>query len=210
MAHAMLTEPRPTRLTAEGRLKAAITIARELAEARLIEASEVEESARDIAALEAGRFADGFEVAKRLEDRAGWDCNFAMAEVLDGYGHACGREIEAEERRWAERNDVQPPLPDGTRILFAPRDERGVIEGVSTYGVARKWIQRPPKASWVHFDIALSKKALALKAGAVLTDQFGPLEHEARLDIASGNLDRIARGEARLERIAFSRSLRSA
>jgi hypothetical protein len=132
MAPAMPTEPRPTRLTAEGRLKAAITIARELAEARLIEASEVEESARDIAALEAGRFADGFEVAKRLEDRAGWDCNFAMAEVLDGYGHACGREIEAEERRWAERNDVQPPLPDGTRILFAPRDERGVIEGVST------------------------------------------------------------------------------
>lgn len=34
-------------------------------------------------------------------------------------------------------------------------------------GVTRKWLQQPPKASWVHFDIALSKRALAVKAGAV-------------------------------------------
>ncbi len=34
-------------------------------------------------------------------------------------------------------------------------------------GVARKWLQQPPKASWVHFDIALSKRALAIAAGAV-------------------------------------------
>jgi len=88
--------------------------------------------------------------------------------------------------------------------------EAELLAMVDTIGVARKWIQRPPKASWVHFDIALSKKALAIKAGAVLTDQFGPLEHEARLDIASGNPQRMARGEARLERIAFSRGLRSA
>jgi hypothetical protein len=88
--------------------------------------------------------------------------------------------------------------------------EAELLATVDTIGVARKWIQRPPKASWVHFDIALSKKALAIKAGAVLTDQFGPLEHEARLDIASGNPQRIARGESRLERIAFSRGLRSA
>lgn len=137
MAPAMPTEPRPTRLTAERRLKTATTIALQLAEERLIEASEVAESARDIAALELGPHTDGFEMAKRLETRAGWDCNFAMAEVLDGWGYECGREIEAEERRWAERNDVQPPLADGTRIMFAPRDERGVIESVSTYGVAR-------------------------------------------------------------------------
>jgi hypothetical protein len=88
--------------------------------------------------------------------------------------------------------------------------EAELLAMVDKIGVARKWIQRPPKASWVHFDIALSKKALAIKAGAILTDQFGPLEHEARLDIASGDPQRIARGEARLERIAFSRGLRSA
>lgn len=60
-------------------------------------------------------------------------------------------------------------------------------------GVDRKWLQRPEGtvdangrplrgmgASWVHFDICMSKKAKALAAGAVLTDKFGPVEHEAK------------------------------
>lgn len=33
-------------------------------------------------------------------------------------------------------------------------------------GVARKWHQKPPKASSSHYDIALSKRALAVNAGA--------------------------------------------
>lgn len=56
-------------------------------------------------------------------------------------------------------------------------------------GVQRKWIQGHPtlslpeyrKASWVHFDIALSKKALAIRLGAKLTDKYGPSLHVARL-----------------------------
>ena len=47
-------------------------------------------------------------------------------------------------------------------------------------GVQRKWLQQPPKASWIHFDISLGKKAQAITAGAVLTDRFGPVEHVAR------------------------------
>jgi hypothetical protein len=34
-------------------------------------------------------------------------------------------------------------------------------------GVARKWFQQPPKASWRHYDIALSMRAKAIKLGAV-------------------------------------------
>ncbi len=60
-------------------------------------------------------------------------------------------------------------------------------------GVARKWLQQPPKASWVHFDIALSKKALAIDAGAVLTDRYGPVEHVARQRGDQAKLDAIAR-----------------
>lgn len=48
-------------------------------------------------------------------------------------------------------------------------------------GVQRRWLQQPPKASWVHFDISLGKKAQAMAAGAILTDKFGPVEHVARL-----------------------------
>lgn len=67
-----------------------------------------------------------------------------------------------------------------------------------TIGVQRRWLQKPPKASWVHFDIALSKKQLALNAGAILTDMFGPAEHVAKL---TGN-------QRRLDQIVYSRSLR--
>jgi hypothetical protein len=47
-------------------------------------------------------------------------------------------------------------------------------------GVARRWLQQPPKASWVHFDISLGKKAEAIRAGAELTDKYGPVEFLAR------------------------------
>ena len=34
-------------------------------------------------------------------------------------------------------------------------------------GIQRKWYQGPDKASTPHYDISLSKRALAIKAGAV-------------------------------------------
>jgi hypothetical protein len=33
-------------------------------------------------------------------------------------------------------------------------------------GVARRWYQGPPAGRWPHYDIALSKRALAVDAGA--------------------------------------------
>lgn len=33
-------------------------------------------------------------------------------------------------------------------------------------GVARKWYQGPPKTRYPHYDICLSKKAIAIKFGA--------------------------------------------
>ena len=70
-------------------------------------------------------------------------------------------------------------------------------------GVARKWLQRPPQASWVHFDISLDKKRNAIAAGATLTDRFGPVEHVARI---TGNdrmlhLVSLARGRRVARRI---------
>ncbi len=34
-------------------------------------------------------------------------------------------------------------------------------------GVARRWFQAPPKASFWHYDICKIKRALAVKAGAI-------------------------------------------
>jgi hypothetical protein len=80
---------------------------------------------------------------------------------------------------------------------------------VDAIGVNRKWLQRPPKASWLHFDIAFSKKQLAIARGAILTDKFGPVEHLAKLDIASGEPARVARGRQQLENVEHSRALRA-
>ena len=63
-----------------------------------------------------------------------------------------------------------------------------LLEMVDIIGVQRKWIQGHPElsfgkhrlASWVHFDISLGKKTLAIKAGAVLTDKYGPTEFTSR------------------------------
>lgn len=77
---------------------------------------------------------------------------------------------------------------------------------VDRIGVQRKWFQRPRAtnvagmdASWEHFDIVQAKRALAITAGAIATDRFGPIEHVAKL-----------RGDhKRIEQIAASRVLRA-
>lgn len=38
-------------------------------------------------------------------------------------------------------------------------------------GVARRWFQAPPKASFPHYDIAKSKRDLAVRAGAIECDR---------------------------------------
>lgn len=59
-------------------------------------------------------------------------------------------------------------------------------------GVARKWFQCPPKASWEHFDIAQSKRKLAVQFGAIETDKYEPVEHIARLRGNQKMLDQVA------------------
>lgn len=59
-------------------------------------------------------------------------------------------------------------------------------------GVARRWLQQPPKASWVHFDISLGMKSKAIGFGAILTDKYGPSEFVARQRGNVKMLDAIA------------------
>jgi len=71
-------------------------------------------------------------------------------------------------------------------------------------GVARRWFQRPDyvglsgmTASWEHFDIAQSKRAQAVAAGAIETDRYGPIEFEARRNGNQAKLDQIAQLRAK-------------
>lgn len=85
---------------------------------------------------------------------------------------------------------------------------------VDTIGVQRKWIQGHPtlsfgkhrNASWVHFDIALSKKALAIKAGAVLTDKYGPVWWEAQRQTKHPDKEVRNRARRKIQQIKEIRS----
>jgi hypothetical protein len=90
---------------------------------------------------------------------------------------------------------------------------------VDRIGVQRKWIQGHPtlseagkarRASCLHFDIAITKRKLAIAAGAILTDKYGPVEHTARLDIASGESHRVKVGTTQLTLIEKIRARRTA
>lgn len=67
-------------------------------------------------------------------------------------------------------------------------------------GVSRKWLQYPPSASSLHYDICKGKRRLAIRYGAVETDIFGHAEFKA---LKNNNQRMIAMVE-------HSRRLRSA
>lgn len=99
-----------------------------------------------------------------------------MAVYVDDVRHKFGRMIMCH--LWADTPDE-------------------LLAMVDAIGVQRKWMQQPPKASWVHFDISLAMKAKAIEHGAILTDRFGPAEHTARLAGNQKMLDMIAASRAR-------------
>lgn len=96
--------------------------------------------------------------------------------------------------------------------MWADSDDE-LLAMADRIGVARKWIQGHPtlsfgrhrNASWVHFDIAQSKRALAVRLGAIETDRLGPVLHTTRLYLAaaeaSGDPDRIAACRRKLDSI---------
>lgn len=48
-------------------------------------------------------------------------------------------------------------------------------------GIERRWFQAPPKASFWHYDIAKSKRALAVAAGAIECDRNNFVENLRRI-----------------------------
>lgn len=112
-------------------------------------------------------------------------------------------------------DDMKAPFGNMVMCHMWADTDAELLTMADKIGVQRKWIQGHPtlsfgkhrNASWVHFDIAQSKRALAVKHGAIQTDRYGPLEHEARLDIASGNPARVVRGEKRMARVIGARMI---
>lgn len=81
---------------------------------------------------------DGYELTRDLDLYAGWsDLTMSDVEILDEMdGIVLGIHRDAE-KKWAEENDIQPSLPNGTLI------KQGTIEGVCKYSAARYKVKEP-------------------------------------------------------------------
>ncbi|WP_082772808.1 DUF4031 domain-containing protein [Methylobacterium sp. CCH5-D2] len=95
----------------------------------------------------------------------------------------------------------QPIFPFGRMMmchLWADSLEE-LLAMADRIGVQRKWIQGHPTlsfgkhrdASWVHFDIAKGKRALALAAGALETDRYGASYFDAKQRGRTAMVERI-------------------
>jgi hypothetical protein len=74
---------------------------------------------------------DGYELARELDRRAGWDLTMSDVEELDCMSGIVDAHYRAAEKKWFEENDIQPTLPNGTRI------KEGVISGICQHSPAR-------------------------------------------------------------------------
>lgn len=105
-------------------------------------------------------------------------------------------------------DDVAHPFKGMLMCHMWADTEEELFAMADRIGVQRKWVQghqtsigKARNVDWVHFDISLGKKALAIEYGAIMTDPYGPLEHCARMDMKS-NLHWVREeGERKLAKI---------
>lgn len=74
---------------------------------------------------------DGYELARELDRYEGWDLTMPDVEELDCLSSIVSDLHRQAEKKWVRENDIQPPLPIGTRI------EHGVIHSVCDYSAAK-------------------------------------------------------------------------
>lgn len=135
--------PRPKDLTPEGALAAAAEIVGDLKKAGLFADMDEAEAIADL--VKHGReWSNGYELAKSLDDRCGWDIDAGFVEVLDNFGFVASRQIELAEKAWVTRYAIQPPLADGAAVTFRWQagTTTGVIDGVYDGGTAKYRIRR--------------------------------------------------------------------
>lgn len=98
----------------------------------------IEHMADDIA-MHATYYSDGYELAKELENVAGWqNIDMQMVETLDSYSTYLHHSLEKAKRQWAAENNIQPPYPVGSRVrsLLRWNNITGTITGISPHHAA--------------------------------------------------------------------------
>ena len=73
---------------------------------------------------------DGYELARELDPYEGLDLTMQDVMELDNLSGIVSDLHRKAEKKWVEENNIQPPLPIGTRIT------QGVIDSVFEYSAA--------------------------------------------------------------------------
>jgi hypothetical protein len=98
---------------------------------------------------------DGYKIARALEDEIGDDYTIEDAIDFDVIGDQVSRLLYCLEDLWVKENNIQPPFPNGTKIM------QGVIHDVSmhhhaTYRVAEHQNLIPNSFLLVKFENAVA------------------------------------------------------
>jgi hypothetical protein len=129
---------RPTRLTDEMRLAAALETAMDVQrECSDFRGEDTNELAEQIASQARYAHMDGYELAKRLDDHCGWDVDTMMVEALDNWSSNARIELEKAQKAWAAETNPQPPLPIGARVKLKGLLDTGEITGIYEHGTAQ-------------------------------------------------------------------------
>ena len=99
---------------------------------------------------------DGYELARELDRRYGWDLTRADVDELDNMESKVRRQLEAAEKAWAAKNSIEPTLPIGTRIT------KGVITGVCEYLAARYKVKEDGDSEEGRFLLVRFEDAVAV------------------------------------------------
>lgn len=116
------------------------------------------DQSKDLAKVYAAHL-DGYELAKALDDKFGWDIDEQVVETLGCFSN-CVREAHRKMcLAWAKENNIQPPLPVGTMTTV------GEITGIYAHDAACYEIKRPgdrdTTRSIVRFEEARAVDALS-------------------------------------------------
>lgn len=75
---------------------------------------------------------NGYDLAKELDRRFGWDIDAEIVEVLDGHSRTLEQFRNKDLQAWVDKNKIEPPIPLFTRVksLGFGRKISGTIKGI--------------------------------------------------------------------------------
>ncbi len=126
-----MTKPRPTETTEDMKREVARDICAALVEDGHFSQNDAEARAGDLVSAITHR-ADGYQLARKLDDDFGWSISLSVIEALEGCRYQLDEEILHAQRDWVKEEGIQPVFVSGQPVVLRS-GETGVIDCVSKH-----------------------------------------------------------------------------